>query len=206
LTKGYLSSMKDAFRFARGIYKENIGLLTACMLTFFGAWVILEVLVIAGQKLGIIWWLAAHIGFFIVFSGLQIGFIRICLDLYDGNSPSYMNIFSEVKLGAKFLLSQLVYSLMVLVGIALLIIPGAYLGTRYTFHGFLFSEGETDLQKSFQQSANIARSSMGSLFWLVLFLFLFNIVGMSILGIGILVTMPISVLMKAYVYRQLKAG
>ena len=141
--------MRDAYRFATSIYKKNAGLLISCMLTFFAAWVILEALVVTGQDLGVAWWLAAHITFFIVFAGLEVGFMRICLDLHDGKPVTYSDIFKGVRLGTKFLLMQLVYGIMVLVGIALLIVPGAYLGTRYAFYAFLFSEGKTNLQENF---------------------------------------------------------
>jgi len=195
--------MRAAYRFATSTYKENVGLLISCMLTFFAAWVLLEVLVVVGQDLGFVWWLSAHITFFIIFAGLEVGFMRICLDLYDGKPVAYSDIFSRLRLGPKFFLMQLAYGVTVLVGLILLIIPGAYLGTRYTFYAFLFTEGKTNLQENFQRSKDMAQNTMGSLFWFLLFLLIFNIVGFSILGIGALVTVPVSMLMKTHMYRQL---
>jgi len=197
-------SIREAFDFAWGMFKSHFGQFTAYILTFLGAWVILEVLVIAGQGFGFIWWLVAHSGFFIVFAGLEVGFIRVCLDLYDNKQVTYTDIFHELNLGAKFFLVQLVYFAMVLIGLLLVIVPGAYLGTRFTFYPFTFVEGNPNLQYSLQQSAMTSRSSMRFLFWFSVLIIIFNLIGASILGIGLIVTVSLSVLMRAHVYRQLK--
>lgn len=47
------------------------------MLTFLSAWILLEMAVIAGQHYGWVWWAAMHLLFFIVFAGLEVGFLQI---------------------------------------------------------------------------------------------------------------------------------
>ena len=199
-----LPSIRKAFNFAWGIFKEHFGMFTAYVCTFFAAWVILEVIVVAGQRFGSFFWAIAHLSFFVVFAGMEVGFFQICLAVCDGKQIRYSDIFSELRLGVQFLFIQLFYSAMVLVGLALLIVPGAYLGTKYTFYAFSFAEGNLNLKQSFQQSAVISRDAMWFLFWFSILLFCANIVGASILGIGLIITIPISVLMKAFLYQQLK--
>lgn len=196
-------SIRTAYEFAWGIYKENYGLLAACMLTFLASWVILEVIVIAGQRFGFILWLIAHVSFFIIFAGLEAGFIRLCLALHDGEKAQYPDLFHELRYGVNFLIVQLAYFFMVLIGLIFLIIPGGYLGTKFTFHAYFFVEGNPTLKQSFKKSAKLSQNSMWFLFWFSVLIFLFNIVGASILGIGLILTFPLSILMKIYVYRQL---
>lgn len=197
------NSIRHAFGFVWTTFKANIGLLTACILTFFASWVVLEVLVIAGQQLGFLWWLATHLSFFVVFAGLEVGFIRICLDLHDGKQVTYIDIFRELRQGANFLLVQLIYFVMVLVGFVLLLIPGIYLGTKFTFYAYSFADGNPSLKQSFQRSGILSQESMWFLFWFSIDLLLINIVGASVLGIGLIVTVPLTALMKVHVYRQL---
>jgi len=197
-------SIREAFHFAWKVYKEQFGLFTACMLTFFATWVVLEIIVIAGQRFGVWLWAAAHISFFIVFAGMEVGFIQICLALYDGKQVRYADLFRELRLGVNFFLVQFVYFVIVLVGLALLIVPGVYLGTRFTFYAFSFAEGKPNLKQSFQESEVISRDSIGFLFWFSVLVILMNLAGASLLGIGLLLTVPLSILMKVDIYRQMK--
>ena len=49
-------SIRQAFNFAWPIFKQRFGLFTAVLLTIFSAWVTLEIVVIAGQRFGILVW------------------------------------------------------------------------------------------------------------------------------------------------------
>lgn len=197
------NTIRQAFNFGWTTFKANFRLLTACVLTFFGSWVILEVLVIAGQRLGFLWWLAAHLSFFVVFAGLEVGFIRMCLAIHDNDQVAYTDIFQALHLGGKYLLVQLAYFGIVLVGLVLLIVPGVYYGTRYSLYGQVFAEKSLSLKDAFQHSAGVGQSAMRVLLWLGFAIILLNIAGASVLGIGLIVTVPLTALMKVYMYRQL---
>jgi len=197
-------SIRKAFQIAWKIYKEHVGLFTACMSTFFASWVVLEIIVIAGQRFGALLWLTAHLSFFIVFAGMEVGFMQICLGIHAGKQLRYADLFRELRFGAHFLFVQISYFSMVLVGLVLLIVPGAYLGTRYIFHAHIFAEGNRNLKQNFQLSAVLSQDSMWFLFWLSVLIMLMNLAGASLLGIGLLMTVPLSALMKVNIYLQLK--
>ena len=198
-----IPSIRKAFDFAWMTLKKQLGLFTAIMLTFFALWVILEVIVVTGQRFGFLLWAIAHLSFFFIFAGMEIGLIRICLASHDGKQIHYLDIFRELHLGINFLFVQLVYFVMILVGLILLIVPGTYLGAKYTLYAFHFTDGYANLRQSFQQSAVISQGSWSFLFWFSVFIFLLNILGASILGVGLIITVPLSLLMKTSIYRQL---
>jgi hypothetical protein len=52
-------SIRQAFNFAWPIFNKRFGLFTAVLLTVFGAWVALEIVVITGQRFGILLWAGA---------------------------------------------------------------------------------------------------------------------------------------------------
>jgi hypothetical protein len=200
-----LPSIRKAFDFAWMTFKNQSGLFIAMMLTFFASWVILEAIVVAGQRFGFLLWAIAHLSFFVIFAGLEIGFIRVCLACYDGNQIHYSDISGEFRYGANFLFVQLIYFVMSIIGFVLLVVPGAYLSAKYGLYAFHFAEEDLNRKGSFQQSAMTSQGSRWFLFWFSIVIFLFNILGASLLGIGLLMTIPLSVLMKTSIYRQLRA-
>ena len=147
-----LPSIRKAFDFAWMTLTNQFGIFIALMLTFLAVWVILEVIVVAGQRFGVYLWSAAHLGFFAIFASLEIGFIRICLASYDGKEIHFRDVFRELRLGINFFFVQLVYLAITVAGLVCLVLPGAYLGAKYAFYAFHFAEGDRTLKQSFQLS------------------------------------------------------
>jgi uncharacterized membrane protein len=196
-------SIRQAFKIASPILKKRFGLFTAVLLTIFGAWVALEIVVIAGQRFGILLWAAAHVAFLIFAAGVEVGFLQICLALCDGGKPTYADAFTQLILGPKFLAGQMLYLLMIVIGLLLLVVPGIYLAVRYALFGFCLATGETNLMRSFQRSAILSTGSKTYLLWILVFFLVLNVLGASLLGIGLFITIPLSVLMMTTIYRQL---
>lgn len=198
-------SIGQAVDFASSAFKKRFGLFTAILLTIFGAWVALEIVVIAGQQFGIVVWGVAHLAFLVFFAGIEVGLLHIGLALYAGGEPTFADTFRHLALGPKFLAGQTIYLLMVLVGLALLVVPGIYLGVRYALFGFSMVTSEADLTHSFRQSAILSTGTKTYLLAILVALLIFNVLGVSLLGLGLFVTVPLSVLMMTAVYQQLRA-
>jgi len=196
-------SIGEAFNFAWPIFKQRFGLFTAVLLTIFSAWVTLEIVVIAGQRFGILLWAVMHLAFLIFVAGIEAGFLHICLVLWDGGEPTFADTFTRLPLGPKFLAGQILYLSMVVIGLLLLVVPGVYLAARYALFGFCLAEGETTLMRSFQQSAILSTGTKTYLLWIIAALLVLNALGASLLGIGLFITVPLSAMMMTAVYRQL---
>jgi hypothetical protein len=194
---------RQAASFAWSAFKEHFGLFMGILLTFVAAWIILEIAVIKGQRFGIVWWSAAHLIFLVFFAGMQVGFIQACLDLYDGKTPKFIDIFRSLNRGLNFLIGQMLYWLITAGGLVLLILPGIYFGVRYIFLGFCQVENQEGLRESLGHSAIRSRGNIAYLLAVTLSLLLLNILGACLLGIGLFVTIPFSSLMMAAIHRQL---
>jgi hypothetical protein len=192
-----------AVNFAWATFKKHYGLLIAILLSILGAWIALEIVVIAGQRFGILWWIAAHLAFLVFFAGIEVGFIRTCFDLYNGEKPVFADIFRHLSLGLKFLAGQTLYLLMTVVGLVFFIIPGVYLGVRYVLFCFCLVAGEESLRRSFQRSAMLSKGNMTYLLAINGSLLVFNLLGACLLGIGLFITVPLSTLMMISIYKQL---
>src|SRR5713101_2450935 len=94
-------SIRQAFKIASPILKKRFGLFTAVLLTIFAAWVALEIVVIAGQRFGILFWAAAHVAFLIFAAGVEVGFLQICLVLCDGGEADICRRLYAVNPGSK---------------------------------------------------------------------------------------------------------
>ncbi len=196
-------SIRRAFDFAWPVYKEHSGLFAAVLLTMFGAWVVLEIVVITGQRFGIVLWVAAHLAFLVFFAGLELGLLHICFVMLDGGNPQFNDTFQHVAMGPKFLAGQIIYLLVAGVGLVLFIFPGVYFGVRYSLFGFCMANGETNLKRCFQQSAILSTKSLKYLLGILAFLLGLNVLGACLLGFGLFVTIPLSILMMTTVYRKL---
>ncbi len=199
-------SIRPAVNFAWRTFKRRCGLFAAILVAVCVGWVALEVIVIAGQRVGIVLWVAAHLAFLIFFAGIQVGFLRICLALYDGGEPTFADTFAPLRTSLKFLAGQVAYLLMVVMGAALLIVPGVYLGVRYFLFAFYMAGDEPDLADGFEESATLTSGRMICLSSILVALFLLNAIGACLLGLGLFVTVPVSVLVMTAVYRQLSTG
>ena len=82
-----------------------------------------------------------HLAFLIFVAGIEVGFLQICLALYDGGEPTFADTFTPLALGPKCLAGQMLYLLMVVIGLLLLVVPGVYLSVRYALFGFCMVAG-----------------------------------------------------------------
>ena len=185
------------------IFKQRSALFVGILLAILGAWLILELIVITGQRAGIVLWVVAHSAFLLFLAGVEVGFLRICLGLFDGRDIAFGDAFRHLALGPKFLVGQLSYLLAVGLGLVLLIIPGVYLGVQYALFGFCLVDGETNPLRSFQRSSQLTAGVRSGLLATLVFLLALNVLGASLLGLGLFVTIPLSALTMTHAYRQL---
>ena len=197
--------MSQAVGFAWPAFRKHYRFFSVVLLTVFAAWIALEIVVIAGQRFGILLWAIAHFAFLSFFASVEIGVVQACLELYDGNDLKIADAFAHWSLGLKFLVGQIFFLLIVVVGLMLLIVPGVYLGVRYALFGFCMAEAqaETDLRRSFHQSAILSAGVWTGLFEVLAALLLFNVLGACLLGLGLFITVPLSALVTTGIYRQL---
>lgn len=195
-------SIGKAVNFAWSSYWKRWRLFAGVLIAMLGAWVALEVVVFTTQRLGIIAWTLEHIAFLLCFAGIEVGLLRISLALDEGRDPRLADAFNNFNLAPAFLAGQLLYLTMVLAGLALLVVPGILLAARFALIGFQNAAGESVI-RSFRHSWSVTRGTTGRLVATLVALFGFNLLGAALLGVGLFITVPISVLLMASINRQL---
>lgn len=140
---------------------------------------------------------------------IRIGYNKIFLRINDGEKPNFSEIFKEYPLFWKYLGVSILMPLVVLLGLILLIVPGIIWAVRFSFAPLIIVDTKIGPIASMKESWAITAGNFWHLlgFWIVIGLF--NLLGMIVLGVGLLVSIPVSTFASIYVYRELtkaKAG
>jgi uncharacterized membrane protein len=136
-----------------------------------------------------------------------ISIITISLVIVNGHTPTCadsIKSFKSYKTLWHFVVASFLYLLIIIAGIVLLILPGLYMATRLQFYKFLVIEDENiGPVEALKKSMEITVGHFWKIFGLMLTLILLNIVGALLFLIGLFVTIPVSILATAYLYRKL---
>lgn len=138
---------------------------------------------------------------------MSISIITISLIITDGGKPTFNDTFkkySHWKVFVNYLLSSLLNVVIVLVGLILLVIPGIYFALRLQFYKFLIVDKE-DIGPvmAIKESWKMTQGHTWNLFLFTLLIILLNFVGLLALGVGLFVTVPVSFLAYAMLYKKL---
>ncbi|MFH0804542.1 MAG: hypothetical protein V1896_02995 [Candidatus Zambryskibacteria bacterium] len=140
---------------------------------------------------------------------VRIGYTKIFLRIYDGETPKFVDIFQEYKIFWRYLGTSVLTCLVVVGGFILLIIPGIYWAIRFSFSPIIVVDTKMGPVVSMKESYAITKGQFWKIFGFWIIVGLLNLLGFIFLGIGLLVTVPVSTLASIYVYRKLseaKAG
>jgi uncharacterized membrane protein len=135
---------------------------------------------------------------------LTLGLAKIYLRFRDGERPIFENLFDGLAHFHKYLGACIIVSFAVMMGLLLLIVPGIVFLIRLWFLGFVIVDSKAGPLEAIQQSWDISRGHTKSLLGFFFILIGLNLLGLICLGVGVLVTLPISGLALAHIYRTLK--
>jgi uncharacterized membrane protein len=200
MTESVISHFGIAWR----AFKSDPRVFVISVLIIFASWVVLEVAVIALQRFGIVVWLVLHCAFFVVFSGLMAGLYRIALKTVNGKAPNLADLTASLRRGPTLLLAFCIYLLAVVGGLALVIVPGIYVAVRYALFGQVVATGSTSAFEALHGAAALSEGRWWTLCGFFLLTLLLNLAGAAFLGIGLLLTFPVSLLATSNLYRSLQ--
>ncbi|MGZ8178103.1 hypothetical protein ACXVUM_09235 [Williamsia sp. SKLECPSW1] len=142
---------------------------------------------------------------FVVGVLFQAAYIRGALDECDGRKPGLGAFFRFSNLGAIFGL-VIVVGLMVGIGFVLLIIPGIAL-LYLTWYALTFAIDRNDgFGAALSNTFRLTTQNFGQLFPLALVCALLNVVGLILCLVGLLVSIPVTLIAGTYAYRVLTGG
>lgn len=137
---------------------------------------------------------------------VSIGFLKISLKFIDNQQANLTDLFSswnDYLLVIKYWLSSVVFGLIVLLGILLLVVPGIIWAIKLQYYSFLIVEKKMGPIEALRLSWQITKGVKWQLFLLGILLGLINLLGLLALVVGLLVSIPTTMLAQTYVYRKL---
>ncbi|MCH7597836.1 hypothetical protein IID27_02195 [Patescibacteria group bacterium] len=137
---------------------------------------------------------------------LEMGILLITLELYDQKKPHYKDILIPKGYFFRYLIAKIVYGLIVVAGLILLIVPGIIWSLKYAFVRYFIVDKGLSIKEAFSESSKITSGSKWNIFWLSILIAIINILGALAFGVGLLLSIPITIMAYAYVYRKLLEG
>ena len=177
------------------------------------AWLILECAVIGIHRLAVplpayaVLWLGLHLAFFWTFSALMLGLHAMALEVIDGRAPVVRLTVGRPGAAARYLLSSTLYWCGVLVGLCLLVIPGLVAASAWAPFRFLLTDRSGDAASfvPLGDAAHLSASHRWRLFRALMASTLLNLAGAALLGVGLLITLPVTIILRAGIFRDLQA-
>lgn len=137
---------------------------------------------------------------------VDLGIIKVTLKFSDNQSVSFSDLFNSYGLFWKYLGGLILYSMIVMGGVILLIIPGIIWAIRFQYYNYFIVDKGLGPIEALKQSWRITRGNAWNLFTFGLLLGLLSIAGALALVIGLLFTVPTTMVAMAYVFRKLQSA
>lgn len=140
----------------------------------------------------------------LVSATFSLGLSKIYLRFRDGEKPIFENLFDGLARAHVWVASAFIVTIAVVMGLILLLVPGIIMMLRLSLIGFVLVDERTGPIDAIQRSWDMTRGHTMDLLVLFIALLGLNILGLCCLLVGLLVTVPVSGLAMAYIYRELK--
>lgn len=138
--------------------------------------------------------------------GLTLGLIAVALKVHDNQVPPLSEVFNHFGHFFTYFGASLLYGLIMLAGIILLVVPAFVWALKYSQFAYFIVDKDMGPMDALHQSGVVTKGAKWRLFGLGLSLMLINLAGALVFLVGLLVTVPMTMLAYVYVYRKLSAG
>lgn len=196
-------SIKEAFSSAWSTFKRDPWMLVGAT-AFVGAISLVGNMIIGDNDGALSFVLSAVLT--VATWWLTLGLVRMGLSIHAGGKPVFSALFAEKwDLVWKYAVASIVTSVIVLVGLVLLIVPGIIAQVMLSLAIFFILEKGSGPIEALKESRRITKGKRWDLFLFLLLAALLNIAGFFVFGVGLLVTIPVTLLAFIHVYKKIDA-
>ncbi|NTV98219.1 MAG: hypothetical protein HGA70_03550 [Chlorobiaceae bacterium] len=138
-----------------------------------------------------------------VTTSFYAGYAIAAFRLLSGQTFEFSDFFKGFNYFLPLFLAGLAGGFLVCIGLILLVIPGIYLGVCYMFATFLIIDYRMEFWQAMETSRKIISRHWFAFFVFAIALFAVNLLGILALGVGILVSIPVSACASAIAYKEI---
>jgi hypothetical protein len=174
------------------LFKQNLGGFIGFALVYFIIQVVLGCLPRIGGLISLA--MSAPLG---------AGFFVVSAKLMQRRTPVFQDFFTGFQFFLSLLLLSVISSILIIAGFILLILPGIFLMVCYLFPSMLVIDRRLDFWPAMELSRRTVQTQWFGFFIFVLLLILINLGGALLLGIGLLVSLPVTACAVAAAYADI---
>ncbi len=134
---------------------------------------------------------------------LGAGFYVVSAKLMQRRTPEFQDFFTGFQFFVPLMLLSVVSSILIILGFILLIVPGVFLMVCYLFPSMLIIDRRLDFWPAMELSRRVVQSQWFGFFIFILLIILINLGGVLLLGVGLLVSLPVSACAVAAAYADI---
>lgn len=134
----------------------------------------------------------------------SLGLLAVALKVCDGRIAGLGDMFRQGARFLPFVAGSILYAMLCAVGLVLFVVPGIYWALTYMFYGFYILDASAGPLEAMKKSAKLTRGAKWRLLGLWMGLILLNLAGLIPFGLGLLITVPVSLVALANVFRRLQ--
>jgi uncharacterized membrane protein len=192
IENGFEVNASDYVQKGWEMFTEHIG-------EFIGFTLIVLAASLASLKMGAF----GSLLFSAVAAPLYAGYSIAAFRLITGKPFQFSDFFKGFNYFLPLFLAGLASGILVSVGMALLLLPGIYLAVGYMLTTFLVIDHRMEFWQAMETSRKIVTKNWFGFFVFALALFLVNLLGILALGVGIVVTIPVTSCAAAIAYKEI---
>jgi predicted Zn finger-like uncharacterized protein len=141
---------------------------------------------------------------FVLELAVTLGIAGICLKICDGRKTGFNDLHAHIPQILTYLISSILFGLLCVGGFLFFIVPGILLSLWLQFYGFAIVDEKAGPVVALKKSHAIARGRLWRIFVFSSLLVFYNFLGLLLCGMGLLITVPVSFIAWAYLYRSLQ--
>jgi hypothetical protein len=146
---------------------------------------------------------AGSLVFSAVISSLSAGYALAAFRLLSGQPIEFADFFKGFNYFLPLFLASLAGGFIVSIGFVLLIIPGIYLAVAYMFTTYFIIDYRMEFWQALETSRKIITKNWFAFFGFAFALFAINLLGGLALGVGLLVSIPVTACAAAIAYKDI---
>ncbi len=195
-------SISDTLNEAWQLFKKNwMTLLALGFVTFIISVIINVIARSAGRNGGAI--LLIQVAAFVVNTIISLGWIRVLLKIARGQTAGVEDFQSGMPYFWNYLLGNILYSLIVVVGFILFIIPGIIWSVQYHFIPYLIADKGVGPMQAMRMSSQMTKDLKFKIWLFFLTMGLVAIGGLIVFVVGLLIAIPVISIATALLYLKL---
>jgi uncharacterized membrane protein len=138
---------------------------------------------------------------------LYLGLMRIALAAHEGRPVSVQMLFGESwRTLLQYAIVAIVTGVLTFIGLILIIVPGIIVSVMLSIAPLLLLDRHVSGVVALKESRRLTKGHRMNIFLFFLVIGVLNIVGAVLAGIGLLITVPVSLLAFVYAYKQIEKG